>query len=385
MFDFAFRFSPVAFSLFGKDIYWYGIIITVGIILGVIYAFQRAKQSGINSDHMYDYAIFTVIFGVIGARLYYVLANLDTYNSFKDIIAVWNGGLGIYGGVIAGIATITIVAFIKKQKALRVLDCAAPAAMIGQILGRWGNYANQEAFGINTDLPWGMRSFVYEQSATSRLQGTVEYLEKYQSKIMAENPGMVVNPEGFVHPTFLYESLWNLLGFILINIFYKKKKFDGQIFLTYIGWYGLGRMFIEGLRTDSLYIGTVGSGIRLSQLVAFICVVLSVFFIVLLMIKAKSNGVTSLYTKLPNGKWIMTDAIQQISEEAEKEASDENADGGDICEESPCGDENNEDASLDDEDIEDESAEDASSDEEAEKTEDSEVTKDETEKTEGEN
>ena len=136
---------------------------------------------------------------------------------------------------------------------------------------------------------------------------------------------------------------------------------------------------------DSLYIGTVGSGIRLSQLVAFICVVLSVFFIVLLMIKAKSNGVTSLYTKLPNGKWIMTDAIQQISEEAEKEASDENEDGGDIREESTCGDENNEEASLDDEDIEDESAEDASSDEEAEKTEDSEVTKDETEKTEGEN
>lgn len=326
MFDFALRFSPVAFSLFGKDVYWYGIIITVGMILAVAYAFFRAKQSGISAEHMYDYAIFAVIFGVIGARLYYVLANLSTYNTFKEIIAIWNGGLGIYGGIIAGAITIVMVAMIKKQNVMRILDCGAPAAMIGQILGRWGNYANQEAFGINTDLPWGMRSFVYEQPANMRLQGTMEYLERHQSKIMAENPGMVVNPEGFVHPTFLYESLWNLLGFILINIFYKKKKFDGQIFLMYIGWYGLGRMFIEGLRTDSLYIGTVGSGIRLSQLVAFICVVLSVFFLIFLLMKAKANGVTTMYTKLPDGKWIMTDAIEAINEEAQESTGEDSDD-----------------------------------------------------------
>lgn len=311
MFDFALRFSPVAFTLFGKEIYWYGIIVTLGIVLGVIYAFKRAKQSGISSDHMYDYAIFTVVFGIIGARAYYVLSNLDSYNTFYDIIAIWQGGLGIYGGIIAGVLAITVTALVKKHNPLRVLDCAAPAAMIGQILGRWGNYANQEAFGVNTELPWGMRSFVYEQSTSKRLQGTVEYLEKYQSKIMKENPGMTVDPSGFVHPTFLYESLWNLAGFILINILYRKKKFDGQILFMYLGWYGFGRMFIEGLRTDSLYLGS--TGIRKSQLVALICVVLSVFFMVFFLIKARAKGVTSLYTQLENGKWVMTDAVDMFT------------------------------------------------------------------------
>lgn len=332
MFDFAMRFSPVAFTLFGKEIYWYGIIITVGMILAVAYAFMRAKQSGISADHMYDYAIFTVVFGVIGARAYYVLSNLDAYDSFMDVIAVWEGGLGIYGGILAGIAAITVTALVKKHNPLRVLDCAAPAAMIGQILGRWGNFVNQEAFGINTDLPWGMRSFVYEQSTSSRLSGTMEYLERYQSKIMKENPGMTVDPSGFVHPTFLYESLWNLLGFILINVFYRKKKFDGQIVFMYLGWYGLGRMFIEGLRTDSLYIGS--TGIRKSQLVALICVVLSVFFIVFFLIKAKAKGVESLYTRLPNGKWIMTDAIPvqgDECEEAEDAEAEENASDDEEC------------------------------------------------------
>ncbi len=321
MFDFALRFSPVAFTLFGKEIYWYGIIVTLGIVLGVIYAFKRAKQSGISSDHMYDYAIFAVVLGIFGARAYYVLSNLGSYNTFYEIIAIWQGGLGIYGGIIAGVIAITVTALIKKQNPLRVLDCAAPAAMIGQILGRWGNYVNQEAFGINTELPWGMRSFVYEQSTNQRLQGTVEYLEKYQSKIMKENPGMTVDPSGFVHPTFLYESLWNLLGFILINILYRKKKFDGQILFMYLGWYGLGRMFIESLRTDSLYLGS--TGIRKSQLVALICVVLSVFFIVFFLIKAKAKGVVSLYTQLENGKWVMTDAVDMFTQSTQPDPDED--------------------------------------------------------------
>ena len=322
MFDFAMRFSPVAFTVFGKDVYWYGLIITVGIILGVIYAFFRAKQSGIKADDMYDYSIFTIVFGIIGARLYYVLANLDTYRSFKDIIAVWNGGLAIYGGIIGAIAAIVVTAIVKKQKPLRILDCAAPAAMIGQAIGRWGNYMNQEAFGCNTTLPWGMRSTVYEKLDGVRLQGTVEYLTSHRSSLMKENPGLKIDPNGYVHPTFLYESLWNILGFILINIFYKKKKFDGEIVFAYLGWYGIGRIFIEALRTDSLYLGS--TGIKVSQLVALICIVLSVFFIVYGRIKAHGAGVTTLYTKTPNGKWIMTDALNAYEEKEELSEADEN-------------------------------------------------------------
>ena len=325
MFDFAFRFSPVAFTVFGKDVFWYGIIITVGIILGVLYAFMRAKQGGIKPDHMYDYSIFTIIFGIIGARAYYVLSELDTYHSFMDVIAIWKGGLAIYGGVIGGIAALVITALVKKHKPLRILDCAAPAAMIGQIIGRWGNYMNQEAFGCNTDLPWGMRSFVYEPMDGVRMQGTVEYLNIHKTSLMQKNPDLLIDPQGYVHPTFLYESLWNLLGFILINIFYKKKKFDGAIAFAYLGWYGLGRLFIEGLRTDSLYLGS--TNIRISQLVALVCIVLSLFALVWGTVRARAAGVTTLYTKTENGKWMMTDAIAaDVPAESESD-NEEDAEG----------------------------------------------------------
>ena len=331
LFDFAFRFSPVAFTVFGKDVFWYGIIITVGIILAVMYAFMRAKQSGIKPDHMYDYSIFTIIFGIIGARTYYVLSELDSYNSFIDAIAIWNGGLAIYGGVIGGICALIVTALVKKHKPLRILDCAAPATMIGQMIGRWGNYMNQEAFGCNTDLPWGMRSFVYAPHDGVRMQGTVEYLSSHKSLLMQKNPDLIIDPQGYVHPTFLYESLWNLLGFILINIFYKKKKFDGAILFAYLGWYGLGRLFIEGLRTDSLYLGS--TNIRLSQLVALICIVLSVFALVWGTVRAKAAGVTTLYTKTENGKWMMTDAL--CAEESTEEAEETDAE----AEESEAGEE----------------------------------------------
>lgn len=369
LFDFAFRFSPVAFTVFGKDVFWYGIIITVGIILAVLYAFMRAKQSGIKPDHMYDYSIFTIIFGIIGARTYYVLSELDSYNSFMDAIAIWKGGLAIYGGVIGGICALIVTALVKKHKPLRILDCAAPATMIGQMIGRWGNYMNQEAFGCNTDLPWGMRSFVYAPHDGVRMQGTVEYLNIHKASLMQKNPDLIIDPQGYVHPTFLYESLWNLLGFILINIFYKKKKFDGAILFAYLGWYGLGRLFIEGLRTDSLYLGS--TNIRLSQLVALICIVLSVFALVWGTVRAKAAGVTTLYTKTENGKWMMTDALcaEESTEEAEEtdaEAEESEADeeyASDVDDEAELTDEN------EDEDISEEAENEEINDTETEETE----------------
>ena len=276
--EIAFRISPVAFTLFGKDIYWYGVIITVGIILSALYAFWRAKKLGIRIDDMYDYAIFIIIFGVLGARAFYVLTKLQNFHSFYDVISIWNGGLAIYGGIIAGILVVIIVSKIKNIKILRVLDAIAPAVMIGQALGRWGNFFNQEAFGCNTTLPWGMKS-----------EATVSYLEEYVSSHQEEiqKLGMKINENGYVHPTFLYECLWNILGFILINIFYKKRKFDGQMFLMYITWYGFGRAFIEMLRTDSLFIP--GTYIRISMVIGFVCFAGGLAAMIILGLRAKKE------------------------------------------------------------------------------------------------
>lgn len=257
-----FKIDSVALNIFGYEIVWYGIIITLGIIAAVCYVLWRAKQEHISTDDVLDLAIYVVLGGLVGARLYYVLTSLDSYvaDSFTqtlyNFVAVWKGGLAIYGGLIGGAIAAVIVVKIKKINLLRVFDMVGPAAMIGQLIGRWGNFFNAEAFGDATDLPWrmGIRN-------------------KYHTDTI------------FVHPTFLYESLWNLVGFIIINLLYKKKKFDGQVFLMYVAWYGLGRMFIEGLRADSLYVGSI----RISQLVAFVTCIIAVIAIIVVMALAKQG------------------------------------------------------------------------------------------------
>lgn len=234
-----FNVNSVAFTIFGRDVAWYGVIITLGMVLACLYVMHRAKQNGIKEDDVLDLALFVIPFGVIGARLYYVIMEIDHYDSLLDVLAIWNGGLAIYGGIIAGGITAFFVAKHKKINILLLLDILAPAVMIGQILGRWGNFMNAEAYGGPTDLPW-------------RMGIHTSFSETY------------------VHPTFLYESLWNLLGFLILNFFFKKKQYNGQIFFGYIVWYGFGRFFIEGLRSDSLYL--FGTSIRTSQLVAALCV-----------------------------------------------------------------------------------------------------------------
>ena len=243
----AFTVNKTAFTIpigEGISVRWYGLIITMGIILAMLYATYRAKQEGIVFDDLLDISIFTIIFAIIGARLYYVLFSLDDYNSLLDVIAIWNGGLAIYGAIIAGAITLFIVCKRKKINVCKALDMAAPAVMIGQILGRWGNFFNGEAHG--TEL--------FEGDFLSFMRMGLSYGEGRP----------IVH---YYHPTFLYESLWNLVGFLIINALYKKKKFDGQIVLMYVTWYGFGRMFIEGLRTDSLMLGAF----RISQIVAFAC------------------------------------------------------------------------------------------------------------------
>jgi phosphatidylglycerol:prolipoprotein diacylglycerol transferase len=223
---------------------WYGMIICIGIILAVYYVVYRGKQNGITFDDIIDYALVTVPLAIIGARLYYVIFNPLGYDSLYDIIAIWNGGLAIYGAIIVGAICVFTVSKVKKIKFMVMADCTVPAVMLGQLIGRWGNFMNGEAFGAETTLPWRM--------------GVCNQITHFETI--------------YVHPTFLYESLWNLLGFILINIFYKKKKFNGEIMLWYFTWYGIGRAFIETLRQDSLYLGS--TGIRVSSLLGALCFVL---------------------------------------------------------------------------------------------------------------
>ena len=247
----------------GIEIRWYGLIISLGMILAFLYAGYRSKSYNIIFDDVIDLGLFSVIFGVIGARLYYVIMEIESYHTFEDVIAIWNGGLAIYGGVIGGAIAVFCVAKYKSRKKPnisfpRCADIILPGVMIAQSLGRWGNFFNGEAFGgqVAEGHPLYFMRMGLKSGNTIHDFGTAETV--------------------YVHPTFLYESLWNLLGFVLINLLWKKKKFDGEAGLWYVTWYGFGRMFIEGLRTDSLYVGNI----RISQLIGFVCFVVGLGLIV---------------------------------------------------------------------------------------------------------
>ena len=259
------KLNEVAFTVFGKDIAWYGIIVTFAIVSAVLYVYYRNKQNGIITDDYLDIAIFTVVFGVIGARLYYVLTSLDQYDSFWDVFKVWEGGLAIYGGIIGGAVAAICVLIYKKMNILKFFNGLAPGCMLGQIIGRWGNFVNVEAYGSAENFEFFGLNF--DISSCKDLP-------------------WIMNIEGKLYqPTFLYECVWNIIGFVLINIFYKKKKYDGQPVLWYLCWYGFGRMIIEGLRTDSLYTG----GIRISQLIGFLCFVICAVLLIVFKVKKIHN------------------------------------------------------------------------------------------------
>ena len=230
---------PYSFTVFGFEIYFYGVIIAAAFILAALFCARKAAEFGLTSDGLFDLVIWLIPACIIGARLYYVLFKLDYFiaNPSK-IFSVRDGGLAIYGGIIAGVITGIIWSRRKKIPVFAVGDLAAFGLLIGQAVGRWGNFINREAFGAVTDVFCRM-------GLTMPGQETL-----------------------YVHPTFLYESLWNLAGLIILCVLSKlgKRKYDGQFFWSYILWYGLGRAWIEGLRTDSLYIGS--TDIRVSQLLA---------------------------------------------------------------------------------------------------------------------
>lgn len=243
---------PYSFNLFGLEIYFYGVIIALGFILAALYCAKRAKEFGLSSDELYELVIWLIPTCIIGARLYYVLFKLDYFIANPDrIFALRDGGLAIYGGIIAGIIVGIIWCRAKRIRVFAVADLTAFGLLIGQSVGRWGNFINREAFGAQTEV-------------FCRMGLTVPGFETL-----------------YVHPTFLYESLWNLLGLIVLHIWSKKgkRKYDGQVFWLYILWYGLGRAWIEGLRTDSLYIGS--TDIRVSQLLAIVSAVVSLAILII--------------------------------------------------------------------------------------------------------
>lgn len=270
----------VFFTIPGLDfkIYWYGFLIAVGLILALVYGYKRMPSSGLNPDKISDAIIGGLVGAIFGARLYYVAFN-DVGIGFKDFFNTRQGGLAIYGGLIGALLVGGAIVIIHKQNIWATFDVAAPCFLIGQCIGRWGNFFNQEAFGTNTTLPWGMMS--------SR---TINYLASV-SDDYAIRTGEMLDCNLPVHPCFLYESLWCLIGFILLHLYFKHRKFDGEVFLCYIGWYGLGRFFIEGIRTDSLYLGNI----RVSQLVAGTCVLASVILIIVFRGMTKRSGDSKLY------------------------------------------------------------------------------------------
>ena len=275
--------NPVAFTVFGKDIYWYGIIIALGFLLAVIYMMRRAPVFGLTQDDVLDEVLWAVPIGVICARLYYCIFYWELYaDNPISILYIWEGGLAIYGGVIGGAITILAVSRVKKIPTGVMLDVAAMGVLIGQIFGRWGNFMNREAHGTVTDSFFKMG--------------------------LVDASGAVT----YYHPTFLYESVWNLVGFLALHFLTKKRKFDGQIFLSYLTWYGLGRVWIEGLRTDSLYL--FSTGIRVSQLVAALCVVFAGGALVFILIRKKPDP-EKLYV---NRKAESEAEAAQADEEAEK-------------------------------------------------------------------
>lgn len=253
---------PKSFSIFGFQIAFYGLIIGIGVLAGILMAAHMAKVTGQNPDDYWDFAIYAVIFSIIGARIYYVIFAWDFYREdLRGIFNLRNGGLAIYGGVIAAFITLFVYCRIKKKNPLLIGDTCMPGLILGQAIGRWGNFMNREVFGEYYDGLFSMQlpvAAVRARDISDNIAGHIPEGANY------------IN----VHPTFLYESVWNLLVLAALLFFRKHKKFDGELCLLYLGGYGLGRFVIEGIRTDTLFIP--GTTIPVSQVLAILMVVFAV-------------------------------------------------------------------------------------------------------------
>ena len=285
-----------AFTIFGFEIKWYGIFIMIGLLLALVYCFKRMISFGIDDDRATNVVFAGFIGAVICARMYYVIMSWDQFkDDLPSIFMIRDGGLAIYGGIIGAVGVGFIAAKICKLRFMPLLDLVGMGFLIGQTFGRWGNFFNHECYGGNTSLPWGMTS--------PRIQAE---LAAEADKIL-ELTGVTVDPAQPVHPCFLYESLWCLIGFIILHFYTKRRKFDGELFLIYIGWYGLGRMIIEGLRTDSLMVGHL----RISQLVAGLCVIVSIAAIIYMRNKIRVDGEYVFYKDTDESKQLIAETEEK--------------------------------------------------------------------------
>ena len=281
--------DPIALRVLGWPIHWYGVIIALGFLLAVGYCSRVSHRYGITQDDMMDMLLYAVPLAILGARLYYVIFYLDLYRGengsldYRGMIRIWDGGLAIYGGILTAVAVVLVFCLRRGIRVLAFWDLGAFGLLIGQAVGRWGNFVNMEAYGGPTDLPWRMGVYGW-------VDGVWTYLE--------------------VHPTFLYESLWNLTGLaLLVFLVAPRRSFDGQIFFHYVAWYGLGRTWIEGLRSDSLYL--FHTGLRVSQCLALLSCLGAAVWLILQYRKPHD----------PRDLWVNTDACRARME-AQKEKED---------------------------------------------------------------
>ena len=290
---------PASFELFGHTFYLYGVVMAIAFIAAVFYASKRAPRVGIKGDDIFGLVLWVLPIAIVGCRVYYVIAEWDRdKDNFWDVFKIWEGGIAMYGGTIAGVITVIVWSHVKKIRFGATLDVASSGLILGQVIGRWANFVNREAFGRETDI--------FCRMGLTTPDGTTYY----------------------VHPTFLYESLWNLIGFIIIDRYWYRKnhrKYDGQIFLFYVLWYGAGRACVEGLRTDSLYIP--GTNIRTSQLVAAVSALVAlVILLVNIRRPHKPTYVSTLEAAAAAGDAPEADAV---TETETTEAAGDGADSAD--------------------------------------------------------
>ena len=298
--DWEFNPDPIAIHL-GHGIYWYGIILAAAMLAGLFLCMKQAKRFGLTEDNVIDFVLWAVPCCILGSRIYYVVFYLDLYRTadggldWGRIIAIWDGGLAIYGTVIAGVIVALIFTRLKKLRFTAMADLAVMGLMLGQVIGRWANFINREAFGAETTLPWRMKLWT---SAYTSIE---------------------------VHPTFFYESLWNLVGLLLILFVVSRgRRFDGENTCFYFLWYGLGRAWIEGLRTDSLYLFNwtfLGQPIRVSQALSVVLAA-GAAFLLFYNIKIKKRTADGL---LVNQLAAQAEAASQAEAAPQAEASAEEA------------------------------------------------------------
>lgn len=251
-----FNVNQAAFHIGSKPIYWYALIILSGFVLALIHTEKSAKKRGINPENVFDIALYGLVIGIICARIYYVIFDFSSFkDNLADIFKIWEGGLAIYGGIIGGALTAFVYCKIKKLNVLKMFDIFAPGLLIGQAIGRYGNFFNAEVYGRETNSLLGMS----------------------------------INGAPPVHPLFFYESCWNLLGLVIILLLRDKKKADGQVFFMYTLWYGIGRLFLEGMR-QTQYILYAFANIGISQIVSAVLIAVSVVILVLLGRKKCKNS-----------------------------------------------------------------------------------------------